>query len=220
MPSIRLTRREIDRGWLSDVCALTGRPTDERVHRTFATHGALLFLLPFIKILAIILWAVLRKSVKIDLPLVHEKRHHWLWRVLLPLAMMTTSVSVMIGGAVVMQSGQVEGVGGVAVITGAVLVLATYIFWFMVWDKAVRVTEVSDRYVKLTNVHPAFVEAVEEMRDEREERRRAEEESEEAEYEARRERRRQEREDEGAPRRMAVPVPLPSEPSSRDESAQ
>lgn len=215
MPSIRLTRREIDRGWLPDVCALTGRPTDERVHRTFATHGGLLFLLPFIKILAIILWAALRKSVRIDLPLVHEKRHHWLWRVLLPLAVMTTSVSVMIGGTVVMRSGQVEGVGGVAVVTGAVLVLATYVFWLIVWEKAVRVTEVSDRYVKLTNVHPAFVEAVEELRDEREERRQAEEE---AEYEARRERRRLERENEGAPRRMAVPVPRSPESPSSDDS--
>jgi len=218
MPNVRLTRREVHEGWLPDVCAVTGQPTDERLTRRFGTHGRLLFLLPVLPAV-VMAWAALRKSVTIDLPVVREQRGYWPWRMLPSLALLTTTASVTIGGFVLIGSVEFQTVGVVAALAGAVLAIASYFYSMFVWEKGVRVSHISDRWVKLNNVHPAFAEALDVLRDEREARRGAGEEEDDAEREARWRRRRREGEDESAPRRLAVPVSLASEPLPGDESA-
>lgn len=199
MPNVRLTRREVREGWLPDVCAITGQPTEERVTRRFDTHAWLLFLFPML----VMAWVAMRKSVIIDLPVVREQRDYWLRRTLLSLALLTTTTSVTVGGYVLIGSGEFQTVGAVAGLTGAILAFASYFYSMFVWEKGVRVSHISDRWVKLNNVHPAFVEAVDVLRDEREARRPAGEEEDEAEREARWRRRRRERDAE--PPLMARP---------------
>lgn len=184
MPNVRLTRREVREGWLPGVCAITGQPTEDRVTRRFGTHGWVIFLTPVLP-LAVMAWAAGRKSVTIDLPVVREQRDYWLRRALLSLALLTTTRSVTIGGFVLIGSGEFQTVGPVAALTGAVLAFASYFYSMFVWEKGVRVSHISDRWVKLNNVHPAFAEAVGVLRDEREARHAVGEEEEEAIREAR-----------------------------------
>jgi hypothetical protein len=189
MPNVRLTRREVHEGWLPDLCAITGQPTEERVTRRFDTLGWLLFLFPML----IFVRAAGCKSVTIDLPVVPELHDYWLRRTLPSLALLTTTTSISIGGFVLIGSDEFQMVGAVTALTGTVLAIASYFHWMFMWEKGVRVSYISDRWVKLNNVHPAFVAAVNDLRDEREARRQPGEEEDDAEREARWRRRRRER---------------------------
>ncbi len=204
MPNVRLTRREVHEGWLPDLCAITGQPTEERVTRRFDTLGWLIFFFPML----IFVRAAGLKSVTIELPVVPELRDYWLRRMLPSLALLTTSTSVSIGGFVLIGSGEFQMVGPVAALTGAVLAFASYFYSMFVWEKGVRVSYISDRWVKLNNVHPAFAEALDSLRDEREARRRPGEEEDDAEREAKWRRRRRERDTEPPPSAR----PLASQP--------
>ena len=206
MPNVRLTRREVHEGWLPDVCAITGQPTEERVTRRFDTLGWLLFLFPMVIMVRAAGW----KSVTIDLPVVPELRDYWLRRTLPSLALLTTTTSISLGGFVLIWSSGFQTIGAVAAVTGTVLAIASYFYWMFVWEKGVRVSYISARWVKLNNVHPAFAEAVDALRDEREAWRQPGEEEDDAEREARWRRRRRVREAEaGEPKRMATPVGYP-----------
>ncbi len=217
MPNVRLTRREVREGWLPDVCAITGQPTEERVTRRFSTHGWVLFVTPVVP-LAVMAWAAMRKSVTIDLPVVREQRDYWLRRTLVSLALLTTTTSVCIGGFVLSGSGAFQTVGPVAALTGAVLAFASYFYSMFVWEKGVRVSIISDRWVKLNNVHPAFADAVSVLRDEREARRLVGEEEEEAIHEARWRRRQRERDVE--PPSRALPFAPPPPPGCPPPAAE
>lgn len=186
MPNVRLTRREVYMGWLPDVCAVTGQPTEERVNRRFDTLGWLLFLCPVL----IAAWVAGWKSVTISLPMVPERRGYWLRRTIPSFALLTTTTSISIGGFVLIWSGQLQMVGMVAAVTGTVLALASYFHWMFMWESGVRVSYVTDRWVKLNNVHPAIAEALDALREEREARRQPGEQEDDAEREARWRRRR------------------------------
>ena len=179
-PNVRLTRRGVQERRLPDVCAITGQPTEVRLTRRFDTLGWLLFLIPML----IMVRVAGVKSVTIDLPVVPELRDYWLRRTLPPLALLTTTTSISIGGFVLIWSGVLQMVGAIAALTGTVLAVASYFYWMFMWEKGVRVSYISDRWVKLNNVHPAFAEAVDILRDEREARRRPGEEEDDAEREA------------------------------------
>ncbi len=185
MASIRLTRKEVRETRLPSVCVLSGRACGFRTGRTLATNQGWLFLLPLMNVLVIILWLLFRKTVTLDLPLIPAKKWHWLWRRLVGATVVLTGVAVGVVGLVLMRSAATTASGGNLFVVGVAVLILGVALWLILWHLSLRVTLIDERHVKLVNVHPAFVEAVERMR---EERRRAAEKAEDAERDARRKR--------------------------------
>ena len=214
MASVRLTRKEVQERRLPSVCALSGRACGFRTRRTLATNQGWLFLLPLMNVLVIILWLAFRNTVTIDLPLLPAKRWHWLWRQLVGATVVLSGVAVGVLGLLLMRSPATSESGGNLFVVGIAVLILGVSQWLILWHMSLRVTRIDDRHVRLVNVHPAFVDAVERMR---EERRQAADRAEEAEREARRKR--------SAPPVLAMrPDPSPDDPilaySFEDEGSE
>jgi hypothetical protein len=178
MAKVRLSRREVERGHLPPVCALTGVPTDDVKRKTFSWMPSWVGLLILFGLLPYLIIAlIMRKSMTVDLPLVREKHGHWLWRTVFLLIGVSMCVSLLVGGGI-MSSGagrgsSQESVAGVLFALGIVGFLAVLIAALVLSQKAIRPTEITDNEITLAGVHPRFRDAIEYDREEEYERDRA-----------------------------------------------
>jgi hypothetical protein len=150
-----------------------GEPADIRKTRKFSWHSPLAYLgllagvLPFI-----IIALVLTKRMVVKVPLCQIHKNHWTWRSLVVLGSLF-AIAMLGIGTFIYQTDQPPGNDSTWLCLGWVLLL---IVWLVaaaiIQGTAIRPTEITDRSIRLTKIHPAFIDALERDRDEdRDERR-------------------------------------------------
>jgi hypothetical protein len=167
MPQVTLSRTECERDLLPAVCVVCGESADVRKSRKFAWHtplaylGLLAGLLPFV-----IIALVLTKRMTVKVPLCQAHKNHWTWRSLVVLGSLLAIGALGIG-VLVMQANQQPGNDSTWMCLGGVLLLLVWLIAAaIIQSTAVRPTEITDRSIRLTKIHPAFIDALERDRDE------------------------------------------------------
>jgi hypothetical protein len=131
-------------------------------------------LLPYL-----ILVMVMTKRMTVSVPLCQQHKNHWLIRNLLILGILAVVAVLVIGGFVLTaafsdQLGQRGGdLSGFICLAGGVLFLAWLIAVVIIQATAIKPSEITDDTITLNRVSDAFVDAVEEARDQDEEEYRA-----------------------------------------------
>lgn len=171
MARVTITREELEDGLLPPVCALTGAPTDDVKKKTFMWQPGWVSVLILAGLLPyLIVSLMMRKQMRVELPMVRDRHGHWIWRVLVGLSGVTIGFSAIIGGGLLAENRGSESVGGVLALVGVSVVLVSLIVWLVLNNNSIRPAEITDRDITLVGVHQGFVDALENDRDADEER--------------------------------------------------
>lgn len=214
MATVTITRKEAIHGWLPEVCALTGEPTDGVKPRTFYWQPAWVFaLLPLALVPCLIVVYCLRKSMTVRLPLAPHKHGHWGWRMAVGCVAVAATALTFLFSTVFVSSDnpKVADPGRVVMIAGGVGFVLSLVLFAVLTVTGIHPTKITHDGITLAGVHQNFVDALEEEREQDEQAARREEEDYRREKERKREARdrraeREEREEREARDRRPVPI--------------
>jgi hypothetical protein len=168
MASVRISRREAERGLLPRVCILTGEPTDSIKHKSFSWSPSWTILLILVGLLPyIIISLVLTKRMAVELPLVERKHGHWLIRQALVIGGVLIAIALACGGGILGSRDNDSDLGLVLVIAGLIFFLVVLIAGAILMQKAIRPLEITDFEIRLAGVHENFKGALLAMREDR-----------------------------------------------------
>jgi hypothetical protein len=173
MATVRISRFEAAERLLPPVCMRCGAEATVLKRKAFSWHPSWVLVLLLAGLLPFLILAlVLTKYMTIHAPLCEEHRNHWTWRSLFTWLGLT--FFLILGIMAIIFSVQERGPGAAAV--GGLLCLGTLIGglgWLIaaaiIQLVGIRPTEITNRGMTLTNVSPAFADALEDERDMREE---------------------------------------------------
>ncbi len=167
MAEIRLGRNEVERGRLPKVCMVCGGRASVKRKRSFSKSPSWALLAG-----GVILASLLAKRMKINAPLCHAHRNHWLNRTLIitltfVASFLVTVISLIVLAAKSPQRGQGDTAlaGGFAI--GVLLLLGWIILAVVLQLTAIRATDVTDKSLTLKNVSPSFIEELKDFREQR-----------------------------------------------------
>jgi hypothetical protein len=171
MANARLYMRECRDGGLPDVCMQCGEPAMAYKDHQFVWYPKyllwfmLLGVLPAAIIIAVMTW---RRMVTV--PFCDEHRHHWLKRQLIGLGALfgTIFLIIMLFVGASLIDPQMDTLGPYAAILTLILIIAMLVVIVMVVNTQILPDEITERTITLKNVSPAFIEALEEFREEEE----------------------------------------------------
>ena len=171
MARVTISREEAEDGLLPRVCALTGVPTDDVKAKTFLWQPAWVAVLILAGLLPyLIVSMIIRKQMRVELPLVRAKHGHWMWRQLVGVLALFVFVTVMIGSGALAGNPNTERLVGWVALAGLVGFVAAIALFAVLNHLAIRPAVITDDDITLVNVHQNFVDALEEDRDAEEER--------------------------------------------------
>lgn len=159
-------------GNLPRVCAVSGEPTDDLYTRSFTyTPSWTAIFIIFGLLPAVILAAIVRKRMRVELPIAQEFQNHWskrVWRTCLGLV---GAIGLGFGAFALFSSLAPKG-GPDPDMTGYACAgcCATIFVWIVAAlymnHTAIRATYISEYEITLTNVHEDFADAVRRHNDE------------------------------------------------------
>ena len=178
MASIRLSRREAEKGDLPDVCMRCGEPATERKRLRFTSHPVWVYVLvPFGLLPYLIVAAILTERVRCYTLFCDRHRKHWLVRTLIVWGAFVAVLVVIAGSFIILASleGRLnksaqETLSGLLCFGSVLLILCWLISIPITQLTAIHPADVTETRLTLKCVSPEFVDAVKEHR----ERRRAE----------------------------------------------
>ena len=167
MANVTLMNTETDPGILPKVCCRCGMPAEAEKRVSFAwTPPWTLILILAGVLIYIIVAMILRKTRVVYLPVCEEHNSYWKApELFLGLSLLGTIVGII--GGIALFSGNPNTADYVAfVVLGALFWFVVSLIISIVWQQRyIRVTEITDREIRLKNVHPDFIEALEQDRD-------------------------------------------------------
>jgi hypothetical protein len=171
MARVTISREEAEDGLLPPVCALTGVRTDEVKDKQFLWQPGWVSIIALVAIPAyIIVSLMVRKTMKVQLPLVREKHGHWLWRQVVGVLALFAGVATLIGSGAAAGDPNAGPLAGWIALTGLGLFIAAIVLFAVLNHFAIRPAEITDDDITLVNVHQNFVDALEEDREAEDER--------------------------------------------------
>jgi hypothetical protein len=183
MASIYLSRREAEEGDLPDVCMRCGAPATESKRRRFTSHPLWVYvLLPFGYLPYVIVAAVLTEKIRCCTLFCPRHKNHWRVRTLIIWGSFVAIPVLIFGGfiLVAMLSGQLseatqDKLFGLVCMGAALLAFCWLLSIPLIQETAIHPSNGTERGLTLKRVSPAFVDAVEEYRENRKSRREPEE---------------------------------------------
>jgi hypothetical protein len=168
MARIKLSSYECSRNLLPGVCMFCGEAAAERKAKTFSWHPGWVWVLVLASpLIAFIVAVVLTKRMAVRVPVCAEHAGYWVRRNLILLGSFAVVGILCLGGIMYMSSqppGPKDDLAGWICGGGIFLFLAWLIVAAVYSSKGVRPDEITDRYIRLTGVHEAFIDALEEDR--------------------------------------------------------
>jgi hypothetical protein len=168
MPNIKLTDYECRKNLLPKVCMFCGQPAVTRKQRNFAWHPPWVWILVLVGILvAAIVAIVLTKRMTVRVPVCEQHEGFWRRRGMTIgfsfLGIVLVEIAAAIGAANLPQ-GQ-DNLGGFVCAGGVFLLLGWLVLVAIYSTRSIRPTEITDRFIRLTGVHPEFIAALEDDRE-------------------------------------------------------
>lgn len=167
MAEIRLGRAEVERGRLPKVCMVCGARASVKRKKAFKWYPPWAWWVG-----GIILASIMSKSMRINAPLCHEHRNHWLMRTLLIILGFVGVVAL--GATCLFIAAAKSGANGgndkpIAIAGGLTVILfvAWIILLVVLQQTAIRAKEITDRSMTLIGVNKKFISALRELREER-----------------------------------------------------
>ncbi len=170
MAKVWLEERLCNRGDLPDVCLKCGRPTTNRVKKTFNWNPPWVWITLVAGLLVLLIVVlVTRKTIHARVPLCDEHRGHWWKRTLLIVLGLFGAIGVTILIVVAIDSmGPGNDAAGLLGLLIPVVFLAWLIGTIVAQVTAIRASEIDDRRgLQLTGVCQEFVDAYREEYDDR-----------------------------------------------------
>ena len=168
MANVKLSRYECSRDLLPDVCMFCGEPATVRKQKTFAWHPSWVWVLILVNLIVVLIVAmVLTKKMPTRVPVCDRHAGWWTRRTLILLFSFLFMAAACLAGIfyVDSQPGNAKGdLSGVVCGGGVGLFLVWLIVAAIYGTRGVRPTEITDRDMKLTGVHEAFIDALQEDR--------------------------------------------------------
>lgn len=170
MATVTLSEYECRKKLLPDVCMKCGEPATVSVRRNFSWYPPWVLALALAGLLvAVIVAAVLTKKMLVEAPMCERHRKHWFNRMLWTLLSFAAIAVAGIGGIALLSAndnapgnndlaGWVCGGGALALISWLVLVV-------ILQSTAIKPSLITDRKITLVKVHPEFVRALEDDRE-------------------------------------------------------
>lgn len=150
---------------LPDVCLVCGEDATDTVRRTFRWNPSWVWVFLLLGLLPVLLAVVLTtKTMAADCPVCRRHRGHWWKGNLLAAGCILGGFAAMAGGFVLMgataRPGQPDDSSGLFAFGGLLALLVGLIAAVVVSNRLVRPLQITADEVHLTNVSPAFVDAV------------------------------------------------------------
>jgi hypothetical protein len=168
MPQIRLDLEEVEEG-LPPVCMRCGASAAVFKDKVFAWTPQWIGLTAPVLPLCIVLAIVLRKRVKVSVPLCRRHQNHWGWRIWFILAsagVLGLVCAAGIGLLVALHPDDNDPAFALVCLGGAVLFLAWLITAAILQSTTIRPLDVTEYGITLASVSQPFVRAVYDARDE------------------------------------------------------
>jgi hypothetical protein len=169
MAHIRLSRSEVRRDLLPQVCVVCGAPADVRRERSFSWFPGWIWLIVLLSwLIGLILMVVLTKSIRVRLPACDEHEGYWRRR-----RTFTTVGTVLVLGLCALLFAAFVSEGpprnddlALPLCGGGALVFFIWIVAVaIIHGRGIRATEITDRSISLAGVHEEFVWALEDDRE-------------------------------------------------------
>jgi hypothetical protein len=167
MPQIRLDLDEVEEG-LPEVCMRCGAPATVFKDKVFAWTPQWIGLTAPVLPLCIVLAIVLRKRVKVSVPLCRRHQNHWAWRIWFILAsagVLGLACAAGIGLLVALHPDDNDPVFALVCLGGAGLFLAWVITAAILQSTTIRPLDITDYGISLAGVSQPFIRAVYDRRD-------------------------------------------------------
>lgn len=169
MASVTLTEYECRKNLLPNVCMRCGEPATTLVRRNFSWYPQWIILLVLVALLvAAIVAMILTKRMLVHVPMCEQHQGHWSKRMLWMLLTFGVLSLLAIGGIALLSAAEngpdKETLTGVVCGGGVFGLLAWLILVVVLQSGMIRPTEITDRQITLTKVHPEFVRALEDER--------------------------------------------------------
>ncbi|HVK11588.1 MAG TPA: hypothetical protein VM597_22645 [Gemmataceae bacterium] len=142
MATVTLTRFECERGLLPDVCMFCGVPATVRRRKTFGATG----------------WFTTTKMV-LRVPACDRHANYWVRQAVILVGTFLVVAALGFLASVLEELGHPRGT--LSVIAAVVLLFGWLVLLGVYLSIGVRPTELTDAFVRLTDVHVAFIEALE-----------------------------------------------------------
>jgi hypothetical protein len=166
MAMVHIERYEANDRLLPPVCMLCGAPAAVQKRKAFAWHPPWVLALILVGLLPFAIVAIcLTKRMTVYAPLCHDHRNHWTWRAwflwggLLFFAVLGVTAIALLTATGPRQR-QLEVIGGLLCAGTAVAGLSWLVAAVILQNVGIHPTQITDRALTLTNVAPAFVEAL------------------------------------------------------------
>jgi hypothetical protein len=173
MAQIRLGRYEAE-GGLPRVCMRCGAPATLFKTKNFSWYPSWVYILLLAGLLPFVIVAlIMQKRMRVPAPLCDRHKYHWVWPTVAAVVALLLLLGMLFGGMAL--GGALEGavdkdLQGTLMAVWFLgvfgLFLACLVAACVIQARAIRPVEITDRSITLTNVAPAFVDAVEERADE------------------------------------------------------
>ena len=167
MAIVTLMNSETDPGILPKVCCRCGMPADaeKRVNFSWTPPWTLALIAAGI-LIYIIVAAILRKSRVVYLPVCEEHNSYWKAPELFLVLSLLGTIAGSVGAGMVLAGNPNTADYVLVVVLGAAVWFVVSLVIGIIWQQRyVRVTEITDREIRLKNIHPNFVDALEQDRD-------------------------------------------------------
>lgn len=172
MATIQLSKYEAEEGDLPDVCMCCGAPATERKRRRFISHPLWVYLLlPLGYLPYVIVAAILTEHIHCYTLFCPQHKNHWLVRNLIVWGSLVVILIVLVGGFVIagslsrQVSRSTEDILFGSLCVGSVVLLLCWLISIPLMQvTAIHPANVSERWLILKRISPAFVEAVREYR--------------------------------------------------------
>ncbi|WP_157369894.1 hypothetical protein [Zavarzinella formosa] len=169
MAKVTLTEYECRKNLLPDVCMECGEPAGDRVRRKFSWYPpwttALRYMCPPV---GAIVRLTLLKFMDVRAPMCEDHKKHWLkigLRALISFGILIIFELVCFGLISAFAHGEHEGeIIGLGCGVGVFAFIAWRIFLVVLRSRMIKPTEITLGNITLTNIHPDFVQALEEDR--------------------------------------------------------
>jgi hypothetical protein len=171
MARMRLNIREAE-GDLPMVCMRCGAPATVVRPKRMSWYPRWVWILILVNLLVVIIVAViLTKRATLEAPLCNDHKNHWSNRMIIGFGSFVLLLVVVIGIIVLMAEASPEvqnALGGIAVLGCLAAGLAWLVLLAVLASTAIRPAEITDTNLLLDGVAPAFSDAFEEAKRERE----------------------------------------------------
>jgi hypothetical protein len=170
MATVRLSHYECRKDLFPDVCTWCGEPASKVTYRNFSWYPQWIVLLFLISPLIMLIVAVIMtKRMAAHLPFCEQHRNHWgsrnfwSWMGFIGLVV---AIATCIGTFQNLDPQQQDDLIAPIALGCIGLGLAWLIALVIVNQKAIRAVEITETRLAITNVHPEFINALDDLREE------------------------------------------------------